>query len=311
MTTTSKQILRALLVANLAVSSYVCAEQTYGEQLLNNVSKVHQAMKSCKTDCNPNPFGCAQGERGKKGPRGRRGHTGNTGATGATGNTGAGTTGATGPTGPSGAPTGATGATGATGNTGATGDTGATGAQGIQGLQGFTGNTGATGITGATGNTGVTGAGVTGATGNTGATGVTGANILDYAYIYNTASQEVDLGDAIEFGFTGPITAGFTHVAGSDTITINNTGTYLVLFSVSGDEDNQFALFLNGTPLASTVYGAARDNLQNTGIAIITAAAGNALTLVNFGSDDDIDLNSEIGGSETSVNASIAILRLI
>jgi len=275
-------------------------------------------------------LGLATGAMGATGPTGPMGATGSTGATGPTGSAGlAGATGATGPTGDVG-PTGATGSTGSTGTTGVTGPTGATGSTGATGPTGATGSTGSTGATGATGPTGATGsdglAGATGATGPTGATGATGAtgptgatgatgsdvSALGYAYIYNTTSQTIAAEAALTFGSNGPL-SGVTHTAGTSSITITNTGTYSMSYFVSGTTANQFTLFVNGTANTTTTYGTTAG--ITVGQAILSLSAGDVLTLVNHTSvvvvlPTSVTLGLQVGGSQTSVNASILITRL-
>jgi hypothetical protein len=233
-------------------------------------------------------------KQGKKGDRGRRGATGPTGATGATGSTGA--------TGASGGPIGATGSTGATGATGPTG------------ILGLTGPTGATGATGSTGATGPSGGpiGATGATGAIGATGPTGAGVLDYAYIYNLTSPGIiPVESDITFDSNGPISAGFTHTPGSAAITILNTGTYKITFSVSAVGVNQFAIFVNGAASSPvSVYGSAASTQQNTGQAILNLTAGDVVTIRNHSSLLAVTLQLLAGGTQANVNASVILERL-
>ncbi len=252
--------------------------------------KVH-AVRARERNCTPCQTACCK--PGKKGNRGPRGATGATGpcCTGATGPTGA-----TGATGPSQGPTGATGATGPTGATGVTGSTGATGPTG-------TGSTGAAGPTGATG--------ATGATGSTGATGTAGG-ILDFAYVYNlTAQPTIAIEADILFDTNGPISSGFTHAPGTSTITVVNAGTYAVIFSVSGVEPNQFAIFVNGAPSSPvTIYGSGAGTQENTGMGILVLSGGDILTLRNHSSAAAVTLQTLAGGTQTNVNASVTLLRI-
>ena len=251
------------------------------------------------------------------GPQGKRGKRGKHGATGATG---VGATGATGATGPSGGPTGPTGATGATGTVGNTGATGATGPSG--GPVGPTGATGATGIAGATGATGpccsgATGAtgpaGATGATGPAGATGTTGTTVLDFVYVYNlTALSTIAIEADVPFDTNGPITSGFTHAPGDTGINVINSGTYKVHFVVAGVEPNQFAIFVNGAPSAYvSVYGSGAGTQPNVGHAILVLSAGDVVTLRNHSSAAAVTLQTLAGGTQTNVNASVIIERLL
>jgi hypothetical protein len=269
----------------------------------------------------PQGLGGPRGAQGPRGARGVPGEQGLVGATGATGATGLSITGAAGATGATGlsitgpvGPTGATGSTGSTGATGPTGDTGATGPTGDTGATGPTGDTGPTGATGATGATGSTGAtGPTGATGAAGADGATGATgtggILAFGYIYNLTAQTVAVEASVVFDSNGPL-SGVTHTAGTDTITVVSAGTYSITFSVSGTEPNQFALFINGAPNTSTVYGSGAGTQQNTGQAILVLGAGDIITLVNHSSAAAVTLASVVGGTQANVSASVLIERI-
>ena len=229
-----------------------------------------------------------------------------------------GATGATGPTGPTGATVGATGTTGTTGNTGgtgATGGTGITGATGNTGNTGTTGATGGTGVTGATGNTGDTGSigitGTTGATGGTGVTGATGSNGLsEYAYIYNLDAQTVALEADILFSTNGVITGAITHAPGTSSIQLGSVGNYAVWFYAAGVEPNQFTLFQNGSPVAGSVYGSGAGTQMNLGMVIITAAAGDTLTVRNHTSAAAVTLQTLAGGTQINSNASIMIQKI-
>lgn len=159
-------------------------------------------------------------------------------------------------------------------------------------------------------------AGVAGAAGAAGAAGIAGipgiGGISAYAYIYNLSPQIVAPLADITFDSNGPITTtAFTHIIGSAGITILQAGTYLVNFSVSGVETNQFALFVNGIPAPGGVYGSGAGTQQNTGLSIITVTAGATLTIENYQSAAGITLQTLAGGTQTNVNASVVILKLL
>jgi hypothetical protein len=103
---------------------------------------------------------------------------------------------------------------------------------------------------------------------------------------------------------------GVTHAPGASAITITDAGTYAISFSVSGSEPNQFALFVNGAPDVSTVYGSGAGTQQNNGLSILVLAAGDVLTLVNHSSAAAVTLASVVGGTQANVSASVLIERL-
>ncbi|RAN86416.1 flagellar hook-length control protein FliK [Bacillus sp. SRB_28] len=219
----------------------------------------------------------------------------------------------TGATGPSGGPPGPTGPTGITGATGPSG--GPPGPTGPTGLPGTAGATGPTGITGAIGPSGgppgPTGpTGLPGPAGATGPTGLTVSGLSHYAYVFNTAAQVVALEAPILFNSNGLMTPGFTHTPGTSQIMVINAGDYKISFSVSGVEPNQFTLFLNGAPVTNAVYGSGAGTQPNNGQTFLTLAAGDVLTLHNHTSAAAVTLQTLAGGTQTNVNASIAIEKL-
>jgi hypothetical protein len=89
-----------------------------------------------------------------------------------------------------------------------------------------------------------------------------------------------------------------------------NQGDYKVSFSVSGTEESQMALFLNGGLVPGTIYGSGGGTQQNTGGAIVRIAAGDVLTLRNHSSTAPVGLASSVGGTQANANASITIEKL-
>jgi hypothetical protein len=283
----------------------------------------------------------AAGTNGTAGPTGAAGANGTTGATGATGTNG--TTGAAGANGTVGA-TGVAGTNGVTGATGAAGSNGATGATGFKSLVTIVtelpgihclsggvvaksgvdsnsnnsldplevtstsyicnGERGATGPTGATGSTGGTGA-----QGATGATGPAGGGLSAYGYIYALIRQDVAIDAAVLFDAQSDL-VNIENRVGSSDIGILENGNYLVGFSVTGTEPNQFAIFVNGTVVPGSIYGSGAGTQQNNGQVIVRLEKGDTVTLVNYHSAAAVGLQSLSGGSEENVTASVTLLKL-
>jgi hypothetical protein len=226
-------------------------------------------------------------QTGQPGAKGATGSVGNAGVTSGSGNTGL--TGSTGPTGNTG-PQGIAGNNGATGNTGSQGPAGNNGATGNTGSQGPAGNTGSQGNTGPAGSNGVSG----------------------YAYYYNVAGQTVAIEADVLFDTNGvnspaPIA---THTAGTSVITVASTGMYKVSFIVSATEPGQVAVFLNGAAVAGSIYGSGAGTQQNNGQVILSASAGDTITVRNHSSSAALGLPTPIGGTQASVNASIMLEKL-
>ncbi len=193
---------------------------------------------------------------------------------------------------------------------GATGPQGATGPAGPQGVTGDPGPAGSQGATGATGPQGAVGdPGPAGPQGATGATGPAGPQALSaYAYIYNLPDQEVPLEEDVLFSSNGVIVGAISHTPGTAPIIIGSAGDYAVWFYISDGGTNQFTLFQNGAPVAGAIYGTASD-APNPGWIIITAAAGDILTLRNHTSFGNVPLMPN-GGEQISTNAAILVVKL-
>jgi hypothetical protein len=97
------------------------------------------------------------------------------------------------------------------------------------------------------------------------------------------------------------------HAPWTSTILIANPGIYKVSFSVSGVEPNQFALFINGVPVAGSVSGSGASTQQNNMETIVTLAAGDVLTVRNHSSAAAVTLQTLAGGTQINSNAWILI----
>lgn len=140
-----------------------------------------------------------------------------------------------------------------------------------------------------------------------------GGGASAYGYVYNTDGQSVAIDAPVYFNSNGPL-LGVTHVAAADPtgfpVNIVAAGVYSISFSVSGVEASQFAIFVNGTAAASTIYGSGAGTQQNTGQAILTLGAGDVITLVNHSSAAAVTLQTPSGGTESNVTASLLIMKL-
>jgi hypothetical protein len=255
----------------------------------------------------PSGINGATGPTGAQGLTGATGPTGPQGLNGATGPTGSqGLTGATGPTGPQGltgttGPTGPQGLTGATGPTGPQGLTGATGPTGPQGLTGTTGPTGAQGLTGATGPTGAQG--LTGATGPTGPQGLNGATgptgpsgsttgLNTFMFGTTNASTTITASSPIIFSTT-PALTNIVYNPANGTITLSNSGTYLINWTAAIKNESAAAILTLGLyQITPTINIISTSNSGNTisnnastfisGTALFTISAVTTIQLRNL-----------------------------
>ena len=174
--------------------------------------------------------------------------------------------------------------TGATGPKGPTGPIGPTGASG--------GPTGPTGNSGSAGSTGPTGSASTGPTGPTGAAGSSGGLAQNAAMFFGTTSgtgspendyaATVAVGAAVPFPQNGPATAGAPVARASGTqFTLANTGIYEVSWQVAFNEASQLQVAIGGTGVFSTTTLSGAGTQINSNTVLISATAGNVLTIIN------------------------------
>jgi hypothetical protein len=131
-----------------------------------------------------------------------------------------------------------------------------------------------------------------------------------YGYIYNTPLESVAQEASVIFSNNGPL-VGITHTPGTASVTVTSAGTYAVFFNVTGGQQSQFALFVNGTVVPSSLYGSGSGNTGPDGQVILNLNAGDVLTLRNHTSNaSSVTLNNSAGGSQTNVDASLLIEKL-
>ncbi|GAB6086029.1 hypothetical protein JCM11672_13010 [Alkaliphilus crotonatoxidans] len=106
------------------------------------------------------------------------------------------------------------------------------------------------------------------------------------------------------------IRGSITHAPGTASIIIGTAGDYSVWFYAAGIEPNQFTLFLNGVAVAGATYGVEAGTQPNPGWVIITASAGDILTVRNHTSETPVILQTFTGGTEANINASILIQKI-
>ena len=217
-----------------------------------------------------------------------------------------------GPTGPQG-PAGPQGPQGSTGPQGPQGSTGPQGPAGLQGPQGETGPQGPAGPQGPQGDTGPQGpAGAQGPQGETGPQGPAGAQgpqgipgtaaTNENAMLYNTASQSVAAGAALNFAANQINSAsGSITLSGTTGLTLT-MGQYLVVFETDALVGNTgtiaVALALGGNALpyaASSLAKTVSNNNERIGLAAILDLAGTqTLTVKNTSTDANTHANSTL-----------------
>ena len=193
------------------------------------------------------------------------------------------------------------GPTGPQGPAGAQGPQGDTGPQGPAGAQGPQGNTGPQGPAGAQGPQGDTGPqGPAGAQGPQGIPGTAATN--ENAMLYNTASQSVAAGAALNFAANQINSAsGSITLSGTTGLSLS-AGQYLVVFETDALVGNTgtiaVALALGGNALpyaASSLAKTGSNNNERIGLAAILDLAGTqTLTVKNTSTDANTHTNSTL-----------------
>jgi hypothetical protein len=156
--------------------------------------------------------------------------------------------------------------------------------------------------------------GAKGDPGPTGPTGPTGApGTSQYAEFFALMPPDnpttVAVGDAVEFPQDGPGNGGITR-SDPETFVLPDAGIYRVRFMVSVDEAGQLGLELNGVLVPYTVFGRATGSSQIVGEALITAAAGDTLSVVNpSGNSNSLTITPIAGGTHPAA-ASLVIEQL-
>jgi hypothetical protein len=168
------------------------------------------------------------------------------------------------------------------------------------------GSTGPTGAAGATGATGAAGAGLAlNAAMFFGTTAGTGSDENDY-------TGTVAVGAAVPFPQNGP-SAGVTSVArasGTQFI-LGATGVYEVSWAVAFLEESQLQVALNGTGVFSTTTLSGAGTQINSNTVLISATAGDVLTIINPPGNATALTVQTADGSMTHAQAPSLVIRRI
>ncbi|EKQ54028.1 MAG: hypothetical protein A370_03360, partial [Clostridium sp. Maddingley MBC34-26] len=113
--------------------------------------------------------------------------------------------------------------------------------------------------------------------------GPKGSSSFGSAYQLATIADATIVGGAdIPFSNNGPLSS-IAHTAGTTTITVTNAGIYEIKYSISitAGIGSQVAIAVNGTVDPSTSVSALVATGEISGIAMLTLAAGDVITLRN------------------------------
>ena len=150
----------------------------------------------------------------------------------------------------------------------------------------------------------------------TGPTGATGSNgLLNYADFYalmppDNAATVAPAAD-VNFPQDGPNSGSGISQISDSSFSLDEIGTYQILFQVSISEAGQLVLTLNGDELGYTVVGQATGTNQYIGIAIVTTTSINSIITVRNPPNNAtaLTITPNAGGTE-SVSAHLVILQI-
>ncbi|OPX44409.1 hypothetical protein CLHUN_17080 [Ruminiclostridium hungatei] len=129
-----------------------------------------------------------------------------------------------------------------------------------------------------------------------------------YGYAYHTGNTRISPSESIPFNTSG-LLSRVTHNPDSGTLTIEDSGTYAVWFTVNGNMANQFALYANNSLIPGTTYEIGSE-AANTGMSIVNLKSGDELTLKNRSRMEIIELTNWLEGTKGNISASILILKI-
>jgi hypothetical protein len=207
---------------------------------------------------------------------------------------------------PGAVPVGATGPAGPQGTSGPPGPPGPSGPAGPPGPPGAAGTNGANGVPGPTGPQGLQGP--QGAPGATGAGGVCGFADF-YALMPPNNAATVPVGGSVQFPNDGPASAQIVRVSAS-TFTLASAGTYQIMFDASISEPGQLVLVQNGIELAYTVVGRATGTSQIVGMSLVTANAGDVISVNNPAGNSTALSITPLAGGATAASAHLVITQI-
>jgi hypothetical protein len=182
-------------------------------------------------------------------------------------------------------------------------DESSTATAGPAGPQGSKGDRGATGASGEAGK-----AGKEGEVGPPGPPSPSGYAEF-FALMPPDNAATVAAGSPVQFPQNGPQAGGIAR-SGPGTFVLPDAGTYRVSFVVSVTEAGQLELTRNGLELAYTVNGRATGTSEITGEALVTATAGDVISVINPAGNPTALTITPLAGGTHPVGATLIVEQL-
>jgi hypothetical protein len=131
-----------------------------------------------------------------------------------------------------------------------------------------------------------------------------------YALMPPDNTAPIAPGSPVQFPNNGPTSATDITRASPSSFNLVTTGVYLVQFQASVEEPGQLVIALNGAQLPYTVVGRATGSTQIVGLSLVSATAGDVLSIINsIGNPGSLTLTPFAGSSASPVSASLVITR--
>lgn len=131
-----------------------------------------------------------------------------------------------------------------------------------------------------------------------------------YGLVPGSNDDPVAAGDAIDFPVEGANDGGNITSNGSDTLTVADAGTYLVLFEAAVTGSSQLVLAVNGSEVASTTVGRTSGTGQIIGMSIQELPAGSTLQVRNPASANSSVTVTPTAGGEDPVSVHLIVIQL-
>lgn len=130
-----------------------------------------------------------------------------------------------------------------------------------------------------------------------------------YAMMPPDNAATVAAGAAVQFPNDGPTSAAIVRNSASS-FTLPSAGTYQIMFEVSVTEAGQLVLERNGAELPYTVVGRATGTSQIVGMSLVTASAGDSISVRNPAGSSTALTITPLAGGVAQVSAHLVITQL-
>ena len=131
-----------------------------------------------------------------------------------------------------------------------------------------------------------------------------------YAVIYTRNARKIPVGSPVIFALDSCL-LNMKHITGTPELRVCKSGVYIVEFDAQTDLPSQFALYVNGNPLPTTIFGSDSGAAQISIRQLVSLKKGDLLTVVNHSSFmGTITTSQNPGGTEVGVSVSLVLWKI-